>query len=135
MPLVGGVANVSTPFKRALLREFFWSAEEKGGTAYDAIKCALRCKVEHAGQGIFLVGSTALGNAVTYQLPTDGRGYSPSEILEAVEELLTRHEAATAALIAAGTPTPTEAQILAEMLALLVPIREVFSDYKDLRAC
>lgn len=133
--MVGGVANVSTPFKRALLREFFWSAEEKGGVAYDSIKCALRGKVEHAGQGIFLVGSTALGNAVSYQVPSEGRGYSPAEILEAVEELLTRHEAATAALIAAGNPTPTDAQILSEMLALLVPIRETFSDYTDLRAC
>lgn len=129
------MANVSTPFKRALFRVFCTKAEAKGGTILDELNTALCGKVEHAGMGLFLVGTSSDGTSTSYAIPSAGRGYGPSEILEAIEELITRHEQAVAAIIAAGTPTPTEAQIKAEILALLVPIREVFSDFTSLRAC
>ena len=128
------MANVSTSFKRAFLRSLFWDSEKAGTTLYDALKDALQSKVQHVGQGLFLVGSTAKGHSVAYQIPSDGRGYSPSEILESIEELLTRYENAVSALIAAGTPTPTDSQIQTEMLALLTAITEVYSDYTELRS-
>ena len=133
MVLVHGVANVSTPFKRLFLRKLSWDAEKKGQSLADVLKSAAIASIQDSGAGLVLVATTAQGHNVTYAMPPEGRGYSPSQISEAIEELLTRYDAAVAALIDGGNPTPTDAQILAEMLALMVAITEVYSDFTDLR--
>lgn len=128
------VANVSTPFKRIFLRTLAWDAEKMGLPLFELLKAAAISSVQDSGSGPVLIGTSAKGHAVTFAIPPDGRGYTPSELCAAVEELITRYEYATAALIAVGIPTPTDAQILTEMLAMLVSITEVYSDFTDLRA-
>lgn len=127
------VANVSTPFKRLFLRKLSWDAEKKGQSLADVLKSAAIASIQDSGSGIVLLATTVQGHNVTYAMPPEGRGYSPSQISEAIEELLTRYDAAVAALIDGGNPTPTDAQILTEMLALMVAITEVYSDFTDLR--
>lgn len=131
---VSRVANVSTPFKRLFLRKLAWDSEKSGNSLFDGLKAAAIASIEDSGSGPILVGTGAKGHQVTFAIPAEGRGYTPAELCAAIEELLTRYDSAVASLVASGIPTPTDAQILTEMLAMLVAITEVYADFSDLRA-
>lgn len=127
------VATVSTKFKRLFVRSLKWSAEDAGDSLWNVLKAAAVAKIESSTSGTVLLGTSSKGHSVTLSIPGSGRGYSPTEITEAIEEIIQSYEAAKAYLIAQGNPTPSDAQIHDEMLALMQPVTEVGSDYTELR--
>jgi hypothetical protein len=53
----------------------------------------------------------------------------PAAVGQMFERMLTRYTNAQAALIAAGTPQPSDAQILAQMLAYMAPAWSYAADH------
>lgn len=125
------MVGVSTPFARQFLRTLAEGAETSSITLLDALKTAASGKVTSAGDGRYVIQSTANGHSTQWNIhDTDA---SPGEILEMISELRDRYEEAYNALIAAGESDPADSDILAEMLDKLRPIRRVASDFSNLR--
>jgi hypothetical protein len=122
------VATVSTEYKRAFLRELKWTAEDGGLSLHDAIKAALRGRVQATSNGQAIVSTSANGQNVQFSLPSSGSvtgmRLNPQDIAELCEELMTRYEAA-----ATETESSDDAVILTEMLALLEPVTEMEADF------
>lgn len=110
-----------------------WSSEDSGDSLWDVIKAAAVAKIQSTSEGTVLLGTSSKGHSVTLSIPGSGRGYSATEIAESMEEIIQAYESAKAYLIAQGNPTPTDAQIHDEMLALMQPVTEFSSDYTELR--
>jgi L-asparagine transporter-like permease len=96
---------VTTDFKRLFLRGLKWDAEDasESPTLADTLKTAARAQLTTAGTGTILTGTSGNGHAVTFSLPMGGRGMTPQDMAELCEDMLTRYDAAEAAVIAAGT--------------------------------
>lgn len=127
------MANVSTSYKRTLLRILNKSRTDKGLPLADVLLSALTSKYELTSTGAVLVGTSSLGSSVTYQIPSTGVNYGPFQIVEAIEELLTLRDQSASDLVLQGIPTPTDDQIFADMLTKLVAVDEVRSDFLNLR--
>jgi hypothetical protein len=114
---------------RLTLRGLKWSAES-GSTSLEAVlKSAAQSRLSQTESGKVLVGTAANGHSVTYALPSNGNSLTPASAAEMISYLLDLYDAAKAAL--GGTPTDT--QIFNEMMARLVPAREVHHDHLSLR--
>jgi hypothetical protein len=120
---------VTTEFKRLFLRGLKWDAEEQTITLAAALKTAARAQLVQTNQGLSLIATSGNGHSTTFSLPVAGRDASPQDIAGMIEDLLTRYGAAEAAL----GGTPSDDQIFTEMMALLVPITESYSDFTLLR--
>lgn len=132
MLLVASVAD-ATNFKRLFIRSLLWDSERTGNSLWENIKTAAISKVEATADGSVLVGTSSKGHSVTLALPSGGQGFTPAKIASFLEEIVSRYEAAKAYLIAEGNPTPTDDQIVTEMLSLMVAVTEYSSDYTELR--
>lgn len=122
------MAGADTDFKRNLLRGIFWDGEE-ATPALDlqaALKAACRARYADTSEGLALVGTSGNGASITFALPNSN--YSQAVISSAVSQLYDLFDEATAELVADGTATPTDEQVLARMLVLLKPVRELYSD-------
>lgn len=127
------MADVSTAFKRIFLRTLKWDSEKCGLDLWETIKAAAIAKCEATADGSVLVGTSSKGHSVTLAIPSGGQGFTPASIAACVEDIINRYEAAKAYLIAEGNPTPTDDQIVTEMLSLMVAVTEYSSDYTELR--
>ena len=123
----------TTDFKRLFLRGHKWHSEDHGLTLADALKAAARAQLIEVKGGKVLTQTAANGATFTFTLPANGQGLSPSAVAETIERLLREYDAASAAIIAAGTSTPSDDQIFAEMMAMLQPISETFADVSQIR--
>lgn len=118
-------SRASANFRRVFLRSLAWDAEDNGIALHDGLKAAARASIADTGTGKVLVGATANGTAVSYQVPANGVHLSPVEIAETVEGFLTGYETAVAGL----GESPTDTDILAAMLAAIVAVRSVSPDF------
>lgn len=122
-----------TDYKQLFLRSLKWDAEESGASLFSTLKTAARAKLTNVSGGKVLVGVSANGKTATYALPQSGIAIDASDLAVLMGELINRYEETVTLLVARGVATPTDAQILTEMLALLQPVREVRNDYSSLR--
>lgn len=124
------MASVSTDLKRLFIRQLLWTAEESGGTLIDALKDLAKAALRKTKNGKILVSTSGNGHVSNWEVSQD---FTPTDAAELASELLDRYDEAKAALIAAGTASPTDAQINAEMLDNCTRVDEIGADYWHLR--
>ena len=117
------IVAAPTEFKRLCIRGFKWDAEDSGLSLKATLKVACRARLTETATGAVLVGTTANGHSVTLSLPAAGRGVTPHEMAALTEELYSLLERVESALVSAGTPSPTDDQILTEMIDRLQAVR------------
>lgn len=124
------MASVTTEFKRLLLRGIQWDGQEAGLTLEQSLKAACRARYSETNTGQVLVAASGNGSSVTFGLPQNS--YSADAVAGAVSALQDEFEESKADLIEGGTESPTSAQILAEMLARLKPVRSAHADRREM---
>lgn len=125
------MATTSTDWKRLFLREAAWSAPENGISLYETLKTAARAQLSTTATGKILVGTAGNGHSLTFNLPSNSGALTPETVAGTCEDLLTRYELASAYLISTDIPTPTDAQILAQMMDQLVAIRSYTTNFSS----
>ena len=127
------MASTSTSFRRGCLRNARIKAGRAGTPLYDYLLGALEESQDGANVGMNITQTQSNRTMVSYQIAPRGQGYSPADIAETIEGLVTLCEDSKQTLIDRGTPTPTDDQVFQEMLARLVPCVESMSDFTLLR--
>ena len=127
------MATVSTPFKRLLLRSLNASRSDRQVTLDLVLMELAQAKIQQAAMGVVLIGTSSNGSSSTFTLPGRGVGYSPSDVAECIEELITSYEDTKQALIDGGNATPTEDEIFRLMLSGLQSVTEWSTDYSEMR--
>lgn len=126
----GECVAISTTYKRILLRKLAADATGQSISLGAYLLTIASARVTDTMVGRVLTGVTGNGHAVTFASPIPENQATPQELAEALGELLDLHDWAKAAL----GGTPTDAQIVTEMLDCLVPIYSVRNDYTGIRA-
>jgi len=122
------MGRASTAYKRLFVRNLGYSTEN--GTLCDQLKLLVKASVTSTSSGKVLTATASNGHSHSWTIPEE---FSPQQAAELVSEIVDRKEEAEAKLIADGNATPTDAQIITEMLDKLRPIRSVGQDYTGLR--
>jgi hypothetical protein len=122
------VDSVSTLFARTFLRYVNLDATTR--TPSVSLLTVLNEHLIAAGKamagGLTVISQT--GNGHSYTL-IEAKRFSPVQYSEMIGEFLDLYENCKAGLITEGAPTPTDAQIFADMLTYLVPATEVTPDF------
>jgi hypothetical protein len=126
------VAKVSTLYKQALLEWFYSQAEASGAPLIDILRGFAFGLVKKTSTGQFIIETSGNGGSVTLATPTSGSITGPAfgqiELTEVAMEIITRYRAAVSALGGGGT----DAEIVAEIAALMVPVHEIHADLSEL---
>src|SRR5690348_8363520 len=110
------MSRVSTDYKRLFVQALKWDSEDQSIEFFAALKSAARARYSETSAGRLLIGTSGNNKSVTFAIP-QGAELTPTIIAELIGELLRNYDEAKAALVAAGTATPTDAEIYAELLA------------------
>lgn len=121
------MSGISAAWKRLFLRSLLWSAEEAGISLFDALKDAAKAKLEATGDGPVLVGSSANGASVTYQLPSSGP--TPSDLVGLIAQLLDLYYLAVAEL---GSEA-NDSELVEWMMGRIRSIRHLSSNFRGLQ--
>lgn len=124
---------VSTDYKRAFIQSLFWDAEDNAASLYDTLKAATRARISDTKNGKFLLSTGKDGRTVSYALPAAGYSLTPVHVTELCADMLRRYAAATEQLAADGNDTPTDQEILNEILDDLTPRYEEHPDFNAMR--
>jgi hypothetical protein len=116
---------LSTLIKQALLRRLY-KLVVNPATLLSVLEAFLVSRVDESSAGKSLIATQGNGHSVQFSIPAH---MSPVDVIEFIADALNLYEKAKAYLGGA----PTDAQIYAEMLALLQPADEVYSDFSSLR--
>jgi hypothetical protein len=119
---------VSTAYKKLFLRCVKIDAAQRGKSIADVLTEYAIAQVKQTKYGITLVSSNTNGQ-LTNLLPHAGEGLTPVGYAEMISDLLDRYDEGKQALIDGGTASPTEQQIYDQVMAFLVPITEVRTDF------
>ena len=122
---------VSTNYKRLFLRHIAQAALNASISLEAALMAAGTAQITSTQQGLIL-STSGNNHSVTFAMPKSGEGYTQFNLAEMTEELLSLHDVARDSLIAnEAVAVPTDAQILAEMLGLLVAVRDSSADWSS----
>ena len=121
---------ITTDYKRAWLGKLYRATNV--ATLLGRLEAESDARITATQSGGTITGTSANGHSVSFAGPDSG-GTSFGEMAAFCAEMIRRHDEAKAALIAAGTASPTDAQIYAEMLAQLIACDSFTSDYSALR--
>lgn len=125
---------LTTAYKRAYLRQVHREVETSGeSTLANALDAAAAAAISGNRTGRVIIGSSTQGQSVSFALPSL-RDATPGEIVELGDELLSLYTVSRQSLVDGGVTSPTDDQILAEMLDRLVPVLSARSDYTSLRS-
>jgi hypothetical protein len=108
--------------KRAVLR--YIAASVSGATLSAKLATYQTARVDEPSRGRFI--TSVSGNGHSTQFSNVG-GLNQTELLDLSEELIQRYEAA---LVDLGG-TPTDSAVLAEMLAMLKPVGELYTTFAE----
>ncbi len=122
--------EIGSRFKRAYLRRLYRAVTT---TLEDKLNAELDTLVAAAERGKVIASTSARGTSVAFSVPGLGNPRQ-GEMVELIEELLTLHDDAEADLISGGYATPSDAQIYAEMLFRLQPVKSFTNTFTNLRA-
>lgn len=122
-----------TEWTRLQLRSVFWDAAEANPllSLYDALRQFARARFSEVKNG--KVVSAASGNGQDVEFTLVEGGISPADCLSAASRLIDLYEESRAALVSSGVSSPTDSQILAEMLHRLQPVRSYRTDFRSVR--
>ena len=120
----------TTSFKRLFVRNLLDTAEETGDRLCDLLKAATKARIKQTESGKVLVATTGNGHQSNWQLTDD---FNPTDAVDLVSDIRDRYEEAKAKLIADGDASPTDAEIVTEILDKLRAVRSVASDFTNLR--
>ena len=81
--------------------------------------------------GKVLIEASSGGVTTRYELPPAAAGMPPVIVGAMLSRMLDRYDAAVAALATAGNATPTDAQVLAQMLTQLQAIWAYSTDHSQ----
>lgn len=81
--------------------------------------------------GAFLSGTAGNGHTVSFLIPQGG--LNPETAVETVSQLFDSYDASRAALVSAGITSPTDGQLLTEMLDRLVAVKSFTSSFVGIR--
>jgi hypothetical protein len=122
------MSAASTVDQRIFLRSLYKDAVGQSISLGEALEAALTARFEDIKEGSVLVGTSGNGQSVTFSIPSRQSGLSPHETARLLEQQLTLFETTKSNL--AGTPTDEE--IRDAMLAQLVPIRSLSTDFTNI---
>lgn len=120
------VAAVSTDIKRLAVRRLAKTAVDAGTDLQSALEAFAFARFDEIKAGKILTSTSGNGKQVTF---TPLVTQQPEEFTALCSELLDRHDAAKAHLVAAGNANPSVDEIKTEMLALLESIVEQYADF------
>jgi hypothetical protein len=118
---------VSTAIKRAWLRTVKINGANASLSLRQALEAELVARTTAIQSGGQISAISANGASVSFSTPS--MGLSPESIVELCDEMLTRYDYAAVSL--GGTPTDDE--ILIEMLSILLPARRLTVDFTEIR--
>ena len=126
---------VSTKFKRSQLRRIWRQVPTTHATLLDALNAANDTASLSASTGSgSIVETSGNGHSTKYADPNAASSLvAPADIAEMASDFLDLYDSAQAALIAAGTPAPTDEQTFEQMLAELQPAYHATVDYSNLQ--
>lgn len=124
------MASASTLLKQLFVRLVRRHCEETQRPLQDHLLDLAEQRFAETQRGKIVIGTSGNGRATTLQIPED---FTPLDASELVAEVLNRYDEARAALIAAGTASPTDAQICAEILDHLHPVDHYESTFSNIR--
>ena len=122
---------LNTHEARGFLRGLYRAAADQGLSLEEALYAALDARFLNVSGGSLVIATAANGHSVQFAAPGDADSLSPKHILGFVSRLIDIYDQAVTALAAAGTASPTDAQILAQMLTdvRLLSIRSFTPDF------
>lgn len=123
----------TTELKRSLLRALAYDAANSDPpiSLADGLAAAERGRINTTSRGRFVTVSIRNGNASHWELP---QGYfSDQHFAEDVSTFVDLCDTARATLISGGIASPTDAQILVEMLDRLRKVTSFRTDHSGLR--
>ncbi len=124
------MASVATSFKRLFLRSLLWASQESGETLLQTLKSAAKARLEGTQKGKVLIATSGNGHASTFQIPAD---FTTTDATELISELFDRYDEAKSKLIADGNSTPSDEQLVEEIMDKLQPVRSIANDFSGLR--
>lgn len=116
----------SSLHKQNVLECLFWDAQDDSITLEAALKAYARARFTETKSGLVLTATSANGKSVQRQLPP---GVSHVEASELISELRRLREDVVAAFISASIASPTDEQVVVEMLVRLTPIKHAVADF------
>ncbi len=104
-------------------------------TLEDGLKAFGRMGFEALKSGKLSLGATGMDHEVRWAAPQQWRAFSQDEVMSLAQELREVHAAALVTLSDAGTPSPTQTQILATMMAddRLLTVTSIQKDFSLIR--
>jgi hypothetical protein len=124
----------STHYTKAVLRTLYRTAVDRGVSLLEAIDEALKARVEATEDGLVVSSTESDGSRVAFSNPTTGAAPSPKDLVETFSALRDYYDRTYDALVAAGTTSPTDAEIYLDMISTMAPVRSVAATYGDLRS-
>ena len=114
--------------RRGWLRAFYRTLAETGLSLSNGLYAALDTPYATVVSGRLILGTSANGQSVTFAGPGQG-SLQPNEVLALISWLIDRYDEAVVAL-----GSGTDAEILAQMLAYIKPIKSYRYRYTTLRS-
>lgn len=124
------MTSVSTSFKRLFVRNLLWTAIADSKTVLALLQSAASARITNSEKGKVIVATAGNGHSVNFQIPSD---FTSTDAVELIGELVDRYYEASAKLIADGTSSPTDTQLVTEMLDKLRAVTSLGHDYSNLR--
>lgn len=129
------MASVTTEYKQAFLENIADKAIASGKPILDALKDARNGQLRQTSAGLVLIATSGNGHSATYQIPAgNASDITPVRVVELCQELVNRCRMAARVLGISVDSVDQQAAILTEMLASLVPVTEMTTDFSGLRA-
>lgn len=97
------------------------------------LRQACRSRIEDTKSGQVLLSAAGNGSTVQFALPQGSSNLTPDAVASACSDLYDRYVDAKADLITAGTASPSDDQVLAEMLFRLSPRKTMADDFSGMR--
>ena len=126
------MAAVSSEFKQLFLRCAKWDSEDAGATLFETLKLMARGRFEDSGNGSQIISTSANGKTVTFAMPSGARGLDNLLVSELCAEMLTRFDS-TVSYLSAATDGSQDAEIYAQMLADIQPVKSFSKSYTSMR--
>lgn len=124
------MTSVSTSFKRLFVRNLLWTATADSTTVLALLQSAASSRVSASEKGKVITATAGNGHSVTFEVPAD---FNTTDAVELIGELVDRYYEATAQLSTDGNDSPTDTQIVDEILDKLRAVTSLGHDFSGLR--
>lgn len=117
--------------KQAFVEELYDASVASGDSFLATIKAARKAAFEISSSGRVLTSSAANGHSHVFELL---KAFSPIDALNLMQEIRNRYTEANEYLVEEeDIESPTDAQIYAEMIDKIHPVKDVLNDYYGAR--